>query len=242
MENDKRRYKRFAIDFMKINGKMMFTSNVDIIDISVGGICLKADRRLNIGGEYLLKIQGKGNPIAVKAVVVWSSLQQTRKSPNGDLTPLYTVGMQYTDFSNDKIAELVAFIDAHSQEDQLSGKVHELSDKRPDMRFSMRFQITTSGKTILTCPEPYKLKKVSNGGMLIESSSPLASEQRLPMNVSLPGDIELSFLGRVASCIPITDIHPGRYAIGIEFVDMPKHDSEKLNEFILRLDTLDEPR
>ncbi len=35
--------------FMKINGKLMFASTVDIIDISLGGIALQTNRALKIG-------------------------------------------------------------------------------------------------------------------------------------------------------------------------------------------------
>jgi len=44
------------MEVVDITGKMMFADEVNIIDISVGCFSLKADRRLNIGHEYALKM------------------------------------------------------------------------------------------------------------------------------------------------------------------------------------------
>jgi len=72
---------------MKIKGRIMYSKIVDIIDISLGGIALKADRRLNIGNQYILNIDEIGLHISLKATVVWASLHHSIKSANGDLVP-----------------------------------------------------------------------------------------------------------------------------------------------------------
>ena len=66
---DKRRHKRFRLDLMEISGKMILANRVDIIDISLGGVALKTDRRLNIGKEYLIKLGDKGKSIDVKGII-----------------------------------------------------------------------------------------------------------------------------------------------------------------------------
>lgn len=235
MESNTRRYKRFTIDFMKINGRITYAKSVDIIDISVGGISLRTDKRLNPGNEYALKIEGIDKSISVKGTVIWASLHESRKSDSGDITPLYSVGIKFSDVSSEKISELVDFIESH-KEKEVPGAAYNLGG----IRFHMRFHLN-SGKTILTCPEPYKVKKISEGGILIESKTPLALEQRLPMNVYLPGSRSLSFLGRVATCILRKDTYPEEYEIGIEFMNMPKDDSTTLNEFILKLNHPEDP-
>ena len=53
---ENRRYKRFSVDIFGINGKMMFANEVEIQDISIGGISIRVDRRLNMGSEYTLKV------------------------------------------------------------------------------------------------------------------------------------------------------------------------------------------
>ena len=231
MEKNQRRYKRFNLDFIKVNGRMKFTSSVDIIDISRGGISLKTDRRLNIGSEYTLNIDEKGKLLSAKGVVVWSSLLESKKSSNGDFIPIYATGMEFKDVPEEKISELVSFIESHAEEKTDSRMVHAQNG----LRLHMRFHVTSNGKAILTCPENYMVKKISMGGMLIETDNALKVEEKLPMEISLPGNYIVSFLGRIASSTPLSEIYPEKFAIGIEFLNMPRDYYRQLNTFISML-------
>ena len=70
----KRRYKRFTVDLMGIRGTVLFANEVEIIDLSLGGISIKTDRRLGISNVYSLKISDKGRVLPMKGRVVWSVL------------------------------------------------------------------------------------------------------------------------------------------------------------------------
>jgi Tfp pilus assembly protein PilZ len=227
MGEENRKFKRFAVDVMKISGKMMFASTVDIIDISLGGISLHVDRALKMGSEYMLRIETKDRSISVKGAVVWSTLSGSRKTAEGDIVPLYSVGMRFDDLASEKINDLVEFIESHKEE-QDSVKLHSLNN----LRVNMRFHLAANGDFILTCPEDFSVKKISLGGMLIETEHALELEQQLPMEVSLQGDSEISFTGRIASCIPIGTVELKQFAIGIEFLHMPEETIEKLTGFI----------
>ena len=65
---ERRRYTRLRMEVVDITGKMMFADEVNIIDISVGGVSLKADRRLNIGHEYAVKMENSGRVLAVRGL------------------------------------------------------------------------------------------------------------------------------------------------------------------------------
>ena len=78
---EKRRYKRFMLDLIGVNGRLSLTDKVEIIDISFGGVALKADRRLNIGKEYLFTL--------------------------GERALIYTAGMRFEEGSTDKIADFI---------------------------------------------------------------------------------------------------------------------------------------
>ena len=56
---DKRKYKRFKLNDLEVNGKMVLATEVKVINISISGISLKANRRLNIGSDYTLKLEGR---------------------------------------------------------------------------------------------------------------------------------------------------------------------------------------
>ncbi|MCL5023563.1 MAG: PilZ domain-containing protein [Nitrospirae bacterium] len=236
MGSEKRRYKRFKVDVMEINGTMLFANEVEILDLSLGGVALKADRRLNIGNEYEIKIRDKTGVIPVRAAVVWSLLSGTRKRPDGESIPIYSAGMRFTNLSGDKITELKTFMELHRREEQAEDDVHELSG----LRFNVRFALDAAEKALIDYPETYGVKKIGIGGMLIESTREIAAETRLPMELSLSSGAVLRFEGRVASCLPRGDFEPKTYDIGIEFMGMPEGDRTQLREFIRRLTTYDE--
>jgi len=54
-----RRQKRYKVDNTNISGTIIFASYLKINDISLGGISLTTEKRLTIGNEYALKLQGK---------------------------------------------------------------------------------------------------------------------------------------------------------------------------------------
>ncbi len=217
---------------MQINGMMMFANEVEILDISIGGISLRADRRMNIGSEYSLKIRDESSVIPLKGTVVWSLLSGTKKGLDGAVTPLYTAGMCFQDLSSERIGELTRFIAAHRYERRGEEDMHCLSG----LRFNIRYNIEAKEKAVLSYPESYRVKKISLGGMLIESTNEIEVEKRLPMELTLPKDITISFQGRVASCLVASREEPELYALGIEFVDISEKDRAILTDFIATLD------
>lgn len=53
---NKREHTRF--DLIDLQGKMTLANKVEIVDISLGGVALKVDRKLDIGREYMIKLGG----------------------------------------------------------------------------------------------------------------------------------------------------------------------------------------
>lgn len=218
--SEKRQHKRYLVDDMEINGHMMFATEVKVINISISGVSLKADRRLDIGKEYTLKLGDADNAFSLKGTVVWSSITETKKSSHGDLVPIYTAGIKFSNVLTERLMKIINFIEEHKKDEE-----HRLS--------GLRFSINTPGKAILKVPSGYKVVKLSQGGMLIRSLQPLDIESRFPMEISLPEDSPVNFIGRVASCCLIEDgMSVINYDIGIAFLDMSEKDSERLKKFI----------
>ena len=109
-KNERRRYKRFAVDNYDITGKILFAKHVRIVNISVGGVLLKTDRNLNINKTYLLRMEDPEQIIPVRGTVVRSGLSETYKTHLGETIPVYAAGMQFTDISREKIDEITDFI------------------------------------------------------------------------------------------------------------------------------------
>ena len=220
--HDKRKYKRFKLNDLEVHGKMALATEVKVIDISISGISLKANRRLNIGSDYTLKLEGR-KTISLRGTVVWCSLIETRKGPKGEMMPIYSAGMQFKDMSAERITELQYLIESHKIEE-----VHVTGGTR----LNIRFHIKDPENAILIYPDNYKVKTISLGGMLIECLRNFEIESRIPMEMFINDDNPLKFVGRVASSQVIDKEGQKQYNIGIEFLDLTEKDREVLASFI----------
>jgi c-di-GMP-binding flagellar brake protein YcgR len=221
---DKRRYQRFRADLVEINGKMSLADKVQILDISLGGVSLKADRRLNIGKEYMIKLQEKGLSLEVKGTVVRSELTGIEQKADGQGISIFTAGMMFKEGYADKIAEFL--------------KPFEQTPKRAetpyaaDRRLNVRFNITTPEHKILSYPLQFKVQSVSLGGMLIHTEQSVEINSMIPMELSLNVDTSVKFIGRVVSCIMTEHTDQSLYKIGVEFTELTDEDTRQLKTFI----------
>jgi len=220
---DKRRHKRFRLDIMEINGKMILADRVEIIDISLGGVALKTDRRLNVGKEYFIKLGDKGKSIDVKGIIVRCELSKIEERSNGKRVSIYTAGMMFKDVSPDTIADFLNSIEQDKK---------EAMPVRVDRRLAVRFYITTPWEKTLCFPAEFKVKEISLSGMLIQTDQALEIESMIPMGLSLkPGD-PVNFVGRVASCRMTEAAGQAHYEIGVEFKDLTDKDRTSLKTFM----------
>lgn len=231
---NRRRHKRFKVEGAEVNGEMLFTKEVNVLDMSMSGIALQTDRQLKIGREYLLNLQNEDKIISVKAIVVRSVLSESRTDISGDVIPLYIIGMQFTNISDEKINEIIQFIDNHKTGDQPKIK----TNGKMEQRKCNRFPVNVDGKTILNFQELYTVKVISLNGMLIDSSHFLKIEDKLHMKIHLPQDKMIDFIGRVASCSEKDEGDQKRYDIGIEFIQMSEEHKEALNGFFENIEDI----
>jgi len=219
MEEERRHYQRFVVE--GIEGTLMFATDVDIINISINGVALRANRRLEIGREYTLKLEFHDKVISLNGVVVWSVLSELAKGQHEEKVPIYKAGMRFTNVISDKMSRLLDFI----EEEGIS----------PQQRLTIRFLVRSPDKASLNGPHSYKVKKVSDNGMLIETDLPFEVEKALPMEISLYDGTIIRFLGRVASCLEIADGVRRHYDIGVQFLEISGEDKARFNEFIKSL-------
>jgi hypothetical protein len=109
---DKRKDKRFALNSTNNNGRMLSASYVKILDMSISGVSFEADRRLNLSQEYTLHLKNDEKRMALKGIIVWSSLIGTRGDEKGNIVPIYRAGMKFTAVSQ----EVINFIELKKQE------------------------------------------------------------------------------------------------------------------------------
>lgn len=219
---ERRIHKRFEVDDMDIHGKMIFASVVKVINISLTGISIRADRRLDIGSEYSLKIQDRERILSVKGVVVWSNICGSKETSHGDHVPLYAAGLKFTNVLNDRVTELLNFIEMHKAD--------------PEQRVAgLRFRISDGESAVMNFPTSYLVKRISLGGMLIESPQSMEVNATYPMEISLPDEKPVQFVGKVVSCQPLAVKGTELFHLGIAFVSMSGKDTERLSGFIVML-------
>lgn len=222
MAEERRRHKRFEVDDMEIRGKMVFASEVKIANMSISGVSIKADRRLDIGSEYTLKVEDRERTLVLKGIVVWSNICGSKETSHGEHIPLYAAGLKFTNVLNERVNDILNFIDMHKTESE-----HRVT--------GLRFKIDEAEKAVMSFSSGYRVKRISLSGMLIESPQPLDINATHTMEISLPDEKPVRFMGKVASC----QQQPGKggelFHIGIAFSRMSEKDTERLRQFIVML-------
>ncbi|MBI5847247.1 MAG: PilZ domain-containing protein [Nitrospirae bacterium] len=226
----KRRHRRFSVDFMDIKGNAVFVSEVVINDISITGVSLITDRKLEMGVEYSLRILDNGLDLLIRGTVIWCTENESAGTQGEHSHLKFAAGLRFDDLQQETVVSLITFIEAHLLDKHTHIKVHEMSG----CRCNIRFHVDAKETAVLNVAETYRVKKLSLGGLLIESSHGLETDTRIYMGITLPEDMQLSFTGRVASCIVSPDT-ASCFEVGIEILDMPEPDRQKLKEFIRRL-------
>lgn len=221
--SEKRKHKRFIVEGLDIQCKMMFAAEVGLLNISLGGVALTVDKKLNIGSEYTLNIDSEDGTIAIKGVIVWEKMAGLKENEHREMVPRYEVGMRFKSVFSDKGAELIDFIDSNIAEKQMKKRVRGL-----------RVKVVEPEKAVITgYHKKYTVKMMSMSGMLIETDQELKVESKLKMEMIFSEDSQhADFVGRVAYCSLIPESSPHRFAVGIEFLEINDAGKSKLEEYI----------
>ncbi len=217
--DEKRRHPRFSVQGLQ--GTVMFSTPVEIVNMSLGGAAVRADMRLNIGREYVLRLEVDNQGLNVKGVVVWSTLSGLRRNEAGEMVSQYSAGLRFRDVVTDQLSRLLEFIDQN--------KVN------PEKRLAgLRFRIS-AGMAVIDATQSYEVELISLSGMLIRTDQDLVIEGLHPMELLPPNEPSIHFTGRVASSIEIHEDGPAFHEVGIEFVQMAPNDRARLDAFVATL-------
>ncbi|NIQ12963.1 MAG: hypothetical protein GTO02_00690 [Candidatus Dadabacteria bacterium] len=153
---EKRKHKRYNVD--SIHGNMLYSADVNIVNISIDGIAIETTRRLNLNKEYTLKIKYKDSNLNLKAIVIWSILSRNETKKSGEILPVYKTGMRFSNVLNKKSDDLLSFIDENRTES---------IEKR---LLGIRFKINKTNDALIDFPYKYSIKRISLSGMLRQNS------------------------------------------------------------------------
>lgn len=230
MTQNERRHKRFKLDLAELDGTMLLSSQVEILNMSSGGLSLRASTVLIPGKAYLITVAAKGKRISVKGIVVRSESAGTEERSRGGIVTLCAASMIFQDGQADTVAEFLDAIGPYSRVE---------TPRTADRRRSVRFHITMPLHTMLSHSAEFKIRKISLSGMLVQSDQALAVNSEIPMGLSLSADNRVNFNGRVASCRMILDQGQAHHEIGVEFAGLTDKDRALLATFIDSLEAME---
>jgi Tfp pilus assembly protein PilZ len=228
---EKRLYRRFTVDFKDIHGRILFSNNIKILNISVGGVAFCIDRKLDIGKIYALRLEAKGRRLNIQGNIVWIKPNNAFQDKERGLA--YIAGMKFLNLSYDKVREVENFIHDNFLNYQ---KVEPFDSLMSGLRIHVRFHIQNPDRAMVSYVEDYKVIKISQCGMLIESDYVLQHQDIIPMEMSLSDSQAIALWGKIVICKPIEDADYLRYEVGIEFIDMSETDRETLRQFIASME------
>ena len=224
-----RRYQRFVVEKVGIYTKTLHATEVELLNISMTGACVRVRESLKVSEKHLLKLHSKGMSFTLQCHVVWESADREGKLSGKAALPAHKAGIAFDGTASDKMIILKDFI-------RVSGTANgqRLSDEYGPS--ALRFQVYSNEKALLYSARTSYAKKISLGGMLVELDDAIQLERRFPLALFLPRqDISIKVQGRVASCIEMPGKRGKRFDVGIEFLEMADKDKARLSRFLLAL-------
>lgn len=212
-----RRYPRYEI--AGLAGHLVVPIQIQVINVSLGGMALETNSYLQFGRAYTLRLEGGGQSLSLTGTVAWCSLRQTTKSPDGEVLPVYRAGLKFEALSSDRSRDLWDLIRRHALvevEDSVLG----------------RFKVEMPADTRLGSSYDFAVCKMSLSGVLIETDFEPELDSQFEVQIQL-GPRRWRTRARVAS-IP----RVGRRSenvqtqIGLEFCDMEPGRLSQLESFI----------
>jgi len=226
---------KYGVNLLNVISAMIDKIDVEIINISLGGVSLRANRRFNMNEMYILRIKSRGTALNLKGTVIWSRISGMQKGSFSNIIPIYTAGLEFMDGSNNKREEIRNFMEIH----QTRGYMAD-AEQLNNMRLYTRSLVDAPERALLLDQaECHRVRQVSFDGAQIESRHPMKVNHNIPMMISFAEDQFIVFQGKIISCLLIRNASPKAYDIQIQFAGLSENDEETLMEFARFLETTD---
>jgi hypothetical protein len=221
-DGDKRRNKRHVVE--GIEGNVLYTSDIEVLNLSIDGAAIETAKRLELNREYTFKLKYHDSFMSLRGRVVWAILVSKVDKNNGAVTPVYRAGIRFTDTLSEKANMLLQFIEDNRIK------------KRENRLGGVRFNISSTEHMKVDLPHEYKAIKISLSGMLVETEYPLVIESHYNIELFINSH-NLKIVGRVVYSKKLVVDNAVKYDIGMEFFEISEDDERILQEF---LNTLEE--
>ena len=222
-KREKRQYKRIVIEGIDIQCKMHFATEVRLLNISFSGAAIRLNKRLIMGSKYRLHLEREDRAITLNSVVIWERMVTSQSTEEGEMIPIYEVGIRFEDVLSDKGIQLIKFIEKNFVQ----------GESRPRL-MGLRIDIVEPEKSVISdFPANYYVVKISQNGMHLETDQPMIVESKFNMELNLLEDKNsIKFVGRVATCLEVSTKSAKNYQVGVEFFEMSEKNRSKVKKFI----------
>lgn len=219
---NERRFKRFKLDVTELDGKMLLTSNVEVLNLSAGGASVRSEGELPVGKELLITFAEKGKKTGIQGIVVQSASSGTGKGAGGKDVAFFITNIRFQAGQARQIASVIG-----SRERQREDSAPVADDRRRDVRFHMTIPL----ESVLSHTARFRVKQMSMSGMLVQSEQPMEINSTIPMDLSLAGG-RVNFIGRVVSCRTAETDGKNWHDIGVEFLELTDEGRTLLEKFL----------
>ena len=106
-DREQRLYKRFKVPPGGMIGRLNDEQLVDIVDLSAGGVALRAGSRLSVGREYYLRLHDRKHSVDVRGTVIRSRVVERKQGLSGQWGPVYAAAMRLQEGLEDRITDFI---------------------------------------------------------------------------------------------------------------------------------------
>jgi hypothetical protein len=184
-----------------------------VLNLSADGLAIETGAWLEVGKSYEVKVQSGPDAMEIKGQVVWCRLVGFREG-----TPRYQAGLHFGTALNQSGRRVVHFAEgagATAGSRRLFGRWEMTDDSTAELRADVRFRV----------------RRLSQSGMLIHTTTPPALDSRIVFELAL-GDGELHGAALVRNVIESEDGPEGGWMVGAQFVDLDRRDALRLKSFL----------
>jgi hypothetical protein len=222
---------RFKTENMDINCQIKVVSSAMIFNMSIGGISMKTNFRLNMDDIYPLEVEDYNHNLKLEATAVWSNviLRKEGRNLRCDFIPVHSAGMQFSHVSKDKLNEIMNYIEKYKQKADNRVNFFKPGDRRHDVRS----YINESKKCFLSFSVNCKIQELGMGSMLTKSGHELENGSQVLAVITSLGGEPLKIVGRIVSCSFLGGMDAGQvFDIGIEFTEASDEDRERIKRLV----------
>lgn len=207
---ERRSHKRHT--YSSLSCSMWSNHDVQVMNISLGGILIRTNRRLTLNREYPFKLMYQGDSSPVSGVVKWCFLVGSKVLESGEQVPVYNAGLSILGQNAERVYKALQLTEEVCRV-PATGKAP--SPIEEPMTPTVLSELTGEHTVWVQMPMTFRVRTMSNTGMLIETDQPYRAESRLRMNFSL-NDRLMDIVCRVTG--QTGDTETGGFLMWLEFI------------------------